>query len=90
MAFDPTPIQLRAEDRADEIPAMLIELARHVRETRDDALRARDLHTRAMTSQDVRAQNRVQAALVDQAEATARTCDQVEKLIRTLRAHGRL
>lgn len=92
MAFDidRTPVQLRSEDLADEIPMLVIELSRHVRDTRDDALRARDLHTRALISKDGREHSRVQAALVDLHEANARTCDQLERLVMTLRAHGRL
>lgn len=87
---DPTPIKLRAADQADTIPALLYELSQHVRNVRDDAIRARDLHTRAMADQDGRVRSRVQAELVSVHEGAARTCDLLETLTRSLRASGRL
>lgn len=95
---DPTPLKLRAADQADVIPQMLYELNQHVRNVRDDALRARDLHTRTKTDEDgrvssvvlSRACSRVQREIEEVHEGAARTCDLLENLTRQLRASGRL
>jgi hypothetical protein len=90
MINDPRPIRLMPADQADDIPMLLIELNQHVRNVRDDALRARDLHTRAQSDESGRLRSRVQAELIDVHEGAARTCDLLETLTRSLRANGRL
>lgn len=90
MINDPRPIRLMPADLADDIPMLLIELNQHVRNVRDDALRARDLHTRAQGDESGRLRSRVQAELIDVHEGAARTCDMLETLTRSLRASGRL
>jgi hypothetical protein len=87
---DPRPIKLRAADQADEIPQMVYALSQHVRDVRDDALRARDLHNRAMGDQDIHTHQRVRAELIELQTSTARTCEYLEALTRRLRAAGRL
>ncbi len=98
MINDPRPITLRPVDLADDIPALVYALSQHVRNVRDDALRARDLHTRTKVDQDGKESNvalsrvcaRVQAELIDVHDGAARTCDMLETLTRALRASGRL
>lgn len=87
---DPTPIRLRAEDQADQIPAMTFELATSLRALLDEAVQARDLLRRARASGDSRLMDRAQTRLVELHESMGGACDQFERLTRTLRAAGRL
>lgn len=87
---DPTPISLRPEDRAADIPAMTFELATSLRGVLDEAVQARDLFRRARESGDSRLMERVQSRLVELHESMGGACDQFEGLVRTLRAAGRL
>jgi hypothetical protein len=87
---DPTPIRLRADDQADQIPMMVIEMAQLLADLFDEAVAARDLQQRTLSSHDERMRQRVRDRLVEHVETASNARSHLETLTRTLRAAGRL